>query len=154
MLPLLAEYYINDRQVSASEFWPWAIGIGALAVFLRCIADRMDRSRIHDVLRAAGCVVLDITWTPFGRGWFGEEDSRIYEVRYRTSDGREVIANCKTSMTSGVYWSAGGPPTRYGSDEPASSAPPPEAAQGTSCPRCGRTCQPGASFCSYCGVKL
>ncbi len=38
-----------------------------------------------------------------GPGWFGEKDSRIYEIVYRDRDGHVPLAHVKSSMMSGVY---------------------------------------------------
>ena len=46
---------------------------------------------------------IDKSWDPFGPGWFGEKDSRIYEIVYRDRDGRVHRDHVKTSMMSGVY---------------------------------------------------
>lgn len=154
MVPLIAAYFVGDREVSGSEFWSWTIGVLTLTLICRLIADRLDRERIQRELRLAGCEVLNISWAPFGRGWSGEESSRIYDVRYRTADGRQISANCKTSLFSGVYWSAGAPPTRYGDERPPSADPAVGSEPGVSCPRCGRTCSDGAKFCSYCGGEI
>lgn len=47
--------------------------------------------------------MLERHWEPFGPGWFGEKDSRIYRIAYRDRDGRTHHAHVKTSMLSGVY---------------------------------------------------
>ncbi|MCL2348423.1 MAG: hypothetical protein FWC50_09200 [Planctomycetaceae bacterium] len=43
-------------------------------------------------------------WSPFGKGWLGEKDSRIYELTYEDAEGNLHEATCKTSMLSGVYF--------------------------------------------------
>jgi hypothetical protein len=44
------------------------------------------------------------SWAPFGKGWFGEKNDRIYEVVYYDARGDQHWATCKTSLLSGVYW--------------------------------------------------
>ena len=75
----------------------------ALAIALRLAVDRLDRNRIRADVERTGGQVLDISWNPFGPGWFGSRE-RIYDVSYRTLQGATVNATCKTSMFSGVYW--------------------------------------------------
>tara|TARA_R110002072_G_scaffold165525_4_gene318776 strand:- start:19257 stop:19613 length:357 start_codon:yes stop_codon:yes gene_type:complete len=79
------------------------IGFIVLAIVLRLIAGSFDGDRVERYLRDSGCELIDRSWAPFGPGWFGEQDSRIYEVVYRDRDGRVHRAHVKTSMLSGVY---------------------------------------------------
>ena len=83
----------------------------ALAVGWRILADHLDRSRIRNEIAARGGEVLDIRWSPFGRGWFGERSNRIYEVTYRTTNGKTLTATCKTSLFAGIFWSGDAPPS-------------------------------------------
>jgi len=64
----------------------------------------MDKNRITDYIRERGGRVVSISWAPFGKGWFGEKNDRIYEVVYYDAAGKQHFASCKTSMWSGVYW--------------------------------------------------
>ncbi len=75
-----------------------------LAIGFRLVADRWDRERIQQYVAERGGTVNDITWQPFGRGWFGEKGDRIYEVDYTDGDGATHSASCKTSMFSSVYF--------------------------------------------------
>ncbi len=68
------------------------------------LAMRLDRDRIADHIHQRGGRVVSITWAPFGKGWFGEKNARIYEVVYYDADGEQHFATCKTSMWAGVYW--------------------------------------------------
>jgi hypothetical protein len=79
------------------------IGFIVLAVVIRLIAGSFDGERVERHLRDMGCELVDRSWDPFGPGWFGEKDSRIYEVVFRDRDGRLHRAHVKTSMLSGVY---------------------------------------------------
>jgi hypothetical protein len=109
-------------------------------IAIRLFAGHFDRERIREHVERSGGKVLDITWNPFGRGWFGSRYERIYEVRYRGRHGRTVEATCKTSMFSGVYWTGDSAPADFDdrSDE-------------TRCLRCGSTIQPGNARCPKCG---
>lgn len=76
----------------------------AVIIGIRLVAGRMDRERIGDEVSSKGGTVLCIEWNPFGKGWFGSEHSRIYEVRYRDALGNERSATVKTNMWAGVFW--------------------------------------------------
>ncbi len=112
-MPLLAEttFRLFGNPVSFGKFLLWLIGALALWLVLRLIEGRFDRSRIADYIAQGGGTVVRIEWNPFGRGWFGERKNRIYEVTYRTRQGKTVTATCKTSMFSGVYWTGGAAPS-------------------------------------------
>jgi hypothetical protein len=73
-----------------------------LAIWLG--ARSLDRQRIDDYIRERGGRVMSITWAPFGKGWFGEKNNRIYEVVYYDAEGSQHFATCKTSLWTGVYW--------------------------------------------------
>ena len=75
-----------------------------LAVFIRLAAGGMDGDRVEKYIRSKGGKLLDKRWSPFGRGWVGEKNARIYEVRYRDRQGNTHAATVKTSMLSGVYF--------------------------------------------------
>ena len=79
-------------------------GILALVLLLRLVAGQMDRGRIDEYIQSQGGRVLEQRWTPFGTGWFGDRDMRIYTVRYVDREGNVHDATCKTSMFSGVYF--------------------------------------------------
>ena len=76
----------------------------AVAICLRLFAGGIDKDRVRDYITGKGGRVVSIEWNPFGKGWFGERDSRIYEVHYHDKDGNTRRATCKTSMFSGVYF--------------------------------------------------
>lgn len=81
------------------------IVVMALASFLIWIGARsMDKDRIRSYIEECGGRVVSINWAPFGRGWFGEKNDRIYEVVYYDREGKQHMASCKTSLFSGVYW--------------------------------------------------
>lgn len=75
----------------------------ALAICIRLLAGSFDGERVEKYVRDMGCELIDKSWDPFGLGWFGEKDSRIYEIVYRDREGRVHRAHVKTSMMSGVY---------------------------------------------------
>lgn len=88
-----------------------------LVVVLRVLADRWDRERIRRDVDARGGRVLDITWKPFGRGWFGEKSDRVYLVDWEDAARAAHRSWCKTSMFSGVFWTedeGGAGPARGG----------------------------------------
>jgi hypothetical protein len=73
------------------------------AVFIRWIANSLDRRRIQAHVETAGGTVLDIKSRWFAPGWFGNRGS-TYDVTYRTPQGRTVTATCMTGVFRGVYW--------------------------------------------------
>ncbi len=74
-----------------------------LAIGIRLCAGALDGDRVERHVRDMGGELIDKSWDPFGPGWFGEKDSRIYEIIYRDSRGALHRAHVKTSMLSGVY---------------------------------------------------
>ncbi len=83
---------------------PIFIAFVVLALFLRLAAGSLDNGRVERYVRRQGGRVLEQRWTPFGRGWFGEKDSRIYEVVYEDAEENVHRATCKTGWLSGVYF--------------------------------------------------
>ncbi|HTE05286.1 MAG TPA: hypothetical protein VK824_03745 [Planctomycetota bacterium] len=81
----------------------------AAVLAVRLLADRLDRRRIRDDVAARGGEVLEITWTPFGRGWFGEKSDRIYRVSWHDGARKPHESFCKTSLFTGVYWTEEAP---------------------------------------------
>lgn len=75
----------------------------AFAVFVRIIAGSFDGDRVERYVRERGWTLVDKSWDPFGPGWFGEKDARIYQIVYRDERGDLHRAHVKTSMMSGVY---------------------------------------------------
>ena len=75
-----------------------------LAVLIaRLLAGSMDKGRVREYVASRGGRLLDQRWTPFGPGWFGEKNARIYQVVYEDTEGNRHRATVKTSMLSGVY---------------------------------------------------
>jgi hypothetical protein len=68
------------------------------------LASSADRNRIADYIQQRGGRVVSIAYAPFGKGWFGEKNDRIYEVVYYDQEGNQLFASAKMSMWSGVYW--------------------------------------------------
>ncbi|WP_411827800.1 hypothetical protein [Luteolibacter sp. AS25] len=79
------------------------IGFILLAIVIRLISGSIDGDRVEKYIRGMGCELIDKSWAPFGPGWFGEQESRIYEIIYRDPQGLTHRAHVKTSMFSGVY---------------------------------------------------
>lgn len=80
------------------------IVIVVIAIFFRLIAGGIDNDRVGDYISQRGGRLIEKHWAPFGRGWFGEKNDRIYEVTYIDAQGNTHQAICKTSMFSGVYF--------------------------------------------------
>jgi hypothetical protein len=80
-----------------------AIVVIVAIVMLRLLAGCMDADRVEHYLGERGCELVERHWDPFGPGWFGEKDSRIYRIVYRDREGRLHRAHVKTSLLSGVY---------------------------------------------------
>jgi hypothetical protein len=83
----------------------FAVVAVVFGVGLWMLSYSMDQSRITDYIRQRGGRVVSINWAPFGKGWFGEKEERIYEVVYYDRDGNQHFATCKTSIWTGVFWS-------------------------------------------------
>jgi hypothetical protein len=73
------------------------------AVVIRLLAGSFDGERVEQYIRDKGGELIEKSWDPFGPGFLGEEDSRIYQIVYRDKNGRIHRAHVKTSMFSGVY---------------------------------------------------
>ena len=78
-------------------------GFILLAIAIRLMAGSIDGERVARYLDERGWKLVDRSWEPFGPGWVGEKDSRIYQIAYRDEHGRLHRAHVKTSMFSGVY---------------------------------------------------
>ncbi len=129
---LLAEVVIDSG---------WLIPAMLAAIAWRIFMGRLDRARIGNEVARFGGTVLSVTWNPFGRGWFGERSDRIYEVLYQTRSGSTVTATCKTSMTTGVYWSSDYPISGFAQEKQ----------EATGCLSCGATISADHTRCPKCG---
>ena len=74
-----------------------------LVVGIRLVAGSMDGDRIDQYASERGWTILERGWEPFGPGWFGEKNARIYRIVYEDQDGQRNEAHVKTSVLSGVY---------------------------------------------------
>ncbi len=88
-----------------------AVGIAVLVVLAVLVVVggfalrmRLDKDRIEDYVRGRGGRVISINWAPFGHGWFGEKEERLYEVVYYDQAGNQHFATAKTSLFTGVFW--------------------------------------------------
>lgn len=125
---------------------PIFLGIG---IGLRLISGHFDRARIREhVESSGGGKVIEITWNPFGKGWFGSRDERIYDVRYRSKQGKIIEATCKTSLLSGVYWTSHSAPSDFMEPSDSRAELP---AGATECLACGATIGPKKTRCPKCG---
>ena len=100
-------YLANSPPVAGMVFFV-VIFLG-FVLLIRLTAGSQDHERIRRHLQERGYEPLDVVWEPFGRGWWGEKNDRIYSVRYRDPDGNEHQAWCKTSMWGGVFLSEDAP---------------------------------------------
>lgn len=75
----------------------------AVSLIFRLLAGSMDGDRVRQYINGIGGELLEKQWDPFGPGWLGEKNERIYKVRYRDREGCIHAAHVKTSMLSGVY---------------------------------------------------
>ena len=74
-----------------------------LAIGARLLAGSFDAERVERYIRNNGCELVDKSWDPFGPGWYGEKDARIYQIVYKDQNGCLHRAHVKTSMFGGVY---------------------------------------------------
>jgi hypothetical protein len=115
----------NGEHPEESSMELLIIPLVLLVIGARLVAGAMDGERIRRYIESDGGKLLEKQWAPFGKGWFGEQSDRIYEVRYLDRDGREREATCKTSLWTGVYWtdetvrdrSGGAPPPTLALEE-------------------------------------
>lgn len=75
-----------------------------LVIIIRLFAGTMDHERVDEYISSRGGRVIEKNWSPFGKGWFGSEHERIYELKYEDKDGNIHRATCKTSALAGVYF--------------------------------------------------
>lgn len=81
--------------------------VGTILVAFACcwaVSFSVDKQRITSYVQERGGRIMSISWAPFGKGWFGEKNDRIFEVVYYDKHGNQHFATCKTSLFSGVYW--------------------------------------------------
>ncbi len=97
------------------------ISVLLLGLFFRLIAGGFDGERVERYVSDRGWTLLDRSWQPFGPGWFGEKDSRIYQIVFRDEHGDTRRAHVKTSMLSGVYLTDDHVVERAARDEPAAA---------------------------------
>ncbi len=87
------------------------VGVVALVAFVVllvvggwALTISLDKNRITDYIQQRGGRVVSVSWAPFGHGWFGEKEERLYEVVYYDSAGTQHFATAKTSLFTGVFW--------------------------------------------------
>jgi hypothetical protein len=79
------------------------IFIGFIILF-RLAAGHFDSIRIKEEVTSKGGQLISKVWSPFGKGWLGEKNSRIYKIEYLDRDGNHRQAFVKTSALGGVYF--------------------------------------------------
>ncbi|MDQ8199240.1 hypothetical protein QEH56_13810 [Pelagicoccus enzymogenes] len=154
-MTVLAEFYVFGKEADPN-YLPWIIGsviAGILA--LRILAGKWDRKRIAGELEESGCKLVSATWSPFGKGSFGEDNSRTYEVTYLNPEGETIYATVKTSLFTGVFWSGDGSPSRFAARTQTTVPSPPIAAEdeGCDCGKCGFFVQASYQYCPNCGTR-
>jgi hypothetical protein len=81
---------------------PFAI----FAILIALFSHAFDNDRVASYIEnEMGGKLISKTWEPFGKGWIGEKNDRIYKVLYLDRDGNTHEAFVKTSSFSGVYFS-------------------------------------------------
>ena len=73
------------------------IGVGFVVSFF------VDDNNLRSYIESKGGRLLRKQWEPFGPGWFGEKNDRIYRIVYKDGEGNVHEAHAKTSLFSGVY---------------------------------------------------
>jgi hypothetical protein len=53
-----------------------------IAIFIRLVAGSLNGDRIEAYIRKNGWKLVDKSWGSFDPEWFGEKDSRIYQMVY------------------------------------------------------------------------
>lgn len=95
--------FLVYRNLPSMEPGVVIIGFITLIVLIRLAVASFDGDRVENYVRGMGCELIEKSWDPFGPGWFGSQNSRIYEIVYKDRDGRIHRAHVKTSMLGGVY---------------------------------------------------
>lgn len=74
-----------------------------VVIFTQAMAHTWDKERIKKYIEDKGGELVSAEWTPFGKGWFGDENDRIYAISYLDKNKIPHSATVKTSLFSGVY---------------------------------------------------
>ena len=123
-----------------------ALGIFCVIIYRFVILVWIDKSTIRTEVEGNGHKIIEISWNPFGSGWFGEKGERQYAVIYCNSNGDIVRGECKTSIFTGVYWKKNSP-DRIRSNRNFAKT------EMINCTQCNSPMQINAKFCSECGSK-
>lgn len=75
-----------------------------IGLSIRLIAGVFDEDRVKEYIENRGGELISKEWDPMGKGWFGEQNDRIYFIKYIDKDGNKHEASVKTSTFSGVYF--------------------------------------------------
>ena len=132
-----------------NEIWPFLIVplVIIASLFYRFyILAGLDKERISEEIVKYGHSVEEITWNPFGRGWFGEKGERYYDVTYRMHNGQVINTGCKTSMMTGVYWTGKSP-------DFVKTLPEKFRLKSIKCHNCKVEINKNSKFCPNCGNK-
>ncbi|MCH2174193.1 MAG: hypothetical protein MK193_00520 [Lentisphaeria bacterium] len=119
------------------------IGVICLIVLVIIISKRLDKKRIRRELESRGCTVDKISYS---FGFYNDEDESHYVAIYKTPDGVQHMALCKTSLYTGVYWHSDAvfPNSSKRSGISTSNI----------CESCKSELSRPSNFCPHCGDKL
>ncbi|HEY7402421.1 MAG TPA: hypothetical protein VIB39_02790 [Candidatus Angelobacter sp.] len=113
--------------------------------FGRSYFARLDLRRITENVTENGGEVIRITLHSPSR--IGNRSSdKVYDVAFKTRDGKRITTMCMTSISSGVVWISEKPPEDgiEISDEPVPT-------ESINCLQCGAKISPVATNCKQCG---
>jgi hypothetical protein len=76
----------------------------AFVIIASLVGGALDGDRIKEYIESSGGTLISKEWSPFGTGWFGSRNERIYKISYLDKDNHKHEAYAKTSLFSGVYF--------------------------------------------------
>ena len=76
-----------------------------LIIAIVSIANVMNKKHIKKSIEGKGGKVLSIKLELLPKGGLFERNETYYTVKFINSKGKQIEAMCKTSMSTGVFWS-------------------------------------------------